>query len=130
MTGTVNCKHKAGIFCCFRITSVVILFLMASQTFLLRILSQNLTSHVQLNNASIIHCFKAHYHGKFIARAIDQYDNKVVPSKIYDIDQLKAMRLVKLAWNQVDMTTIWNYWRNSHHLPPQFTGPSRSHHLC
>ena len=32
-TGTVNCKHKAGIFCCFRITSVVILFPMASQHF-------------------------------------------------------------------------------------------------
>jgi len=73
----------------------------------------NLTSHVQPNNASIIHCFKAHYHSKFIARAIDQYDNGVDPMKIYDIDQLEAMHLVDLAWNQVDMTTIQNCWRKS-----------------
>ena len=50
----------------------------------------NLTSHVQLNDTGIIHCFKAHYCSKFITRAIDWYDNEVVPLKIYDIDQLKA----------------------------------------
>ncbi|KAF8229971.1 DDE-domain-containing protein [Tricholoma matsutake] len=77
----------------------------------------NLTSHVQPNDASIIHCFKAHYCSKFITRAIDRYDNKVGPSKIYDIDQLEAMRLEDLAWNQVDMTTIWNCWRKSGILP-------------
>ena len=77
----------------------------------------NLTSHVQPNDASIIHCFKAHYCAKFIARAIDWYDNEVVPSKIYDINQLEVMRLVDFAWNQVDMTTIWNCWRKSGILP-------------
>ncbi|KAF8218625.1 DDE-domain-containing protein, partial [Tricholoma matsutake] len=77
----------------------------------------NLTSHVQPNDAGIIRCFKAHYCSKFIARAIDRYDNKVVPLKIYDIDQLEAMRLADLAWNQVDTTTIRNCWRKSGILP-------------
>ena len=77
----------------------------------------NLTSHVQPNDAGIIHCFKAHYRSKFIARAIDRYDNEVDPSKIYDIDQLEAMRLADLAWNQVDTTTIRNCWRKSGILP-------------
>ena len=27
----------------------------------------NLTAHVQPNDAGIIHCFKAHYHGKFVS---------------------------------------------------------------
>jgi hypothetical protein len=77
----------------------------------------NLTSHVQPNDAGIIRCFKAHYRSKFIARATDRYDNEVDPSKIYDIDQLEAMRLADLAWNQVDTTTIRNCWRKSGILP-------------
>ena len=77
----------------------------------------NLTSHVQPNDAGIIRCFKDHYRCKFIARAIDWYDNEIDPSKIYDLDQLEAMRLADLAWNQVDTTTIRNCWRKSGILP-------------
>jgi hypothetical protein len=83
----------------------------------------NLTSHVQPNDAGIIRCFKAHYRGKFIARAIDRYDNAVDPTKIYDIDQLEAMRLADLAWNQVDTTTIRNCWRKSGILPDDTNCP-------
>ena len=64
----------------------------------------NLTSHVQPNDTGIIHCFKAHYH-----------DNDL--SKIYDVNQLKAMQLANLAWNQVDTTTIQNCWRKLGILP-------------
>jgi hypothetical protein len=31
----------------------------------------NLTAHVQPNDAGIIRCFRAHYRGKFVSRAID-----------------------------------------------------------
>lgn len=66
----------------------------------------NLTVHVQPNDQGIIHCFKAHYRAKFIHRAIDLYEASITPSKIYDIDQLEAMRLAEDAWNKVDATTI------------------------
>ncbi|KIJ26256.1 hypothetical protein M422DRAFT_192479 [Sphaerobolus stellatus SS14] len=51
----------------------------------------NLTSHVQPLDQGIIHCFKAHYRGQFIQRAVLQYDEGVTPAKIYDINQLQAM---------------------------------------
>lgn len=51
----------------------------------------NLTVHVQPNDQGIIRCFKAHYHAKFIQRAVDLYKSSTTPSKIYDIDQLEAM---------------------------------------
>ena len=77
----------------------------------------NLTAHVQPNDAGIIRCFKAHYCGKFISRAIDRYDNDIAPALIYEIDQLEAMRLVDAAWYEVDTTTIRNCWKKSGILP-------------
>jgi hypothetical protein len=83
----------------------------------------NLTAHVQPNDAGIICCFKAHYRGKFVSRAIDRYDNDVPPALIYDIDQLEAMRLADVAWCEVDTTTIQNCWRKAGILPKALYEP-------
>jgi hypothetical protein len=77
----------------------------------------NLTAHVQPMDQGIIRCFKAHYRGKFIERAIDRYDTGITPSEIYDIDQLQAMRLADAAWREVDTTTIRHCWRKAVILP-------------
>jgi hypothetical protein len=84
----------------------------------------NLTAHVQPNDAGIIRCFKAHYRGKFISRAIDRYDNDVSPALIYEIDQLEAMRLADVAWREVDTTTIRNCWRKAGIIPDTLYKPS------
>ena len=77
----------------------------------------NLTSHVQPMDQGIIQCFKAHYRAAFILRAIDHYEMGVTPSKIYDIDQLQAMRIADAAWRKVDTTTIRHCWRKADILP-------------
>ncbi|EGN92024.1 hypothetical protein SERLA73DRAFT_79951 [Serpula lacrymans var. lacrymans S7.3] len=77
----------------------------------------NLTMHVQPNDQGIIHCFKAHYHAQFISCAINHYNADVMPSKVYNIDQLEAMRLAQDAWNRVDTTTIQNCWTKAGILP-------------
>jgi hypothetical protein len=77
----------------------------------------NLTAHVQPNDQGIIRCFKAHYRAKFIQRAVDLYEAGVTPSKIYDINQLEAMRLAQGAWKNVDTTTIRNCWQKANILP-------------
>ena len=79
----------------------------------------NLTAHVQPNDSGIIRCFKAHFHGKFISRAIDQYDNDsdIPTALIYEINQLEAMRLADAAWSEVDTTTIRNCWKKTGILP-------------
>ncbi|KIK91318.1 hypothetical protein PAXRUDRAFT_149772, partial [Paxillus rubicundulus Ve08.2h10] len=66
----------------------------------------NLTVHVQPNDQGIIHCFEAHYQAKFIHRSIDLYEAGIIPTHVYDIDQLEAMRLADEAWNEVDTTMI------------------------
>jgi|ERR1700722_81426 len=66
----------------------------------------NLTAHVQPKDQGIIRCFKAHYHTRFIHRAVDCYDEGITPAEIYTINQLQAMRIADLAWRDVDMTTI------------------------
>lgn len=77
----------------------------------------NLTAHVQPMDQGIIRCFKAHYRAKYIKRAIARYDEGITPSDIYNIDQLRAMRLADAAWWEVDTTTIRNCWRKSGILP-------------
>jgi hypothetical protein len=81
----------------------------------------NLTAHVQPCDAGIIHCFESHYHTKFAARAVDRYDHNITPAQIYDIDQLQAMHLADLAWNEVDTTTIRNCWCKSGILPDEIS---------
>ena len=51
----------------------------------------NLTSYIQLLDAGIICNFKAHYCKTFIMQAIGRYDNDIIPTSIYDINQLEAM---------------------------------------
>jgi hypothetical protein len=77
----------------------------------------NLTAHIQPMDQGIIWCFKAHYHAKYIEHAITRYDQGTTPSNIYNIDQLRAMRLANAAWWEVDTTTIWNCWHKSGILP-------------
>ena len=77
----------------------------------------NLTAHVQPMDQGIIRCFKAHYRAKYIHHAIDCYEAGITPSKIYEINQLEAMRLANAAWHEVDTTTIRNCWRKAGILP-------------
>ena len=77
----------------------------------------NLTAHVQPNDAGIIRCFKAHHRSKFFSCAIDRYDTDIPPARIYDINQLEAMRIADIAWCMVDATTIANCWRKAGILP-------------
>jgi len=77
----------------------------------------NLTAHVQPKDQGIIQCFKAHYRAKFIQQAVDRYDEGITPAKIYDINQLQAMRMADRAWSEVDTTTIRNCWRKAGILP-------------
>ncbi len=85
----------------------------------------NLTAHVQPMDQGIIRCFKAHYRSKFIQRAIENYDKGDSPAKIYEINQLEAMRLADIAWKEVDTTTIRNCWRKADILPA-FDSPSEA----
>ena len=80
-------------------------------------LAPNLTAHIQPMDQGIIKSFKAHYRAKYIQHAIDNYDALVTPSKIYNIDQLEAMRLANAAWDEVDTTTIRRCWRKAGILP-------------
>jgi hypothetical protein len=77
----------------------------------------NLTAHVQPMDAGVIRCFKAHYRSQFISRAIDRYDSGVSPGKIYNIDQLEAMRLAQTAWMEVMPDTICHCWAKAGILP-------------
>ena len=84
----------------------------------------NLTAHIQPKDQGIIQCFKAHYHTRFIQRAVNHYDEGTSPAKIYDIDQLEAMRMADTAWNDVDTTTIRNCWRKAGILPDMDPTPT------
>ena len=83
----------------------------------------NLTAHIQPNDQGIIWCFKAHYRSRFIQRAINLYDKGITPSKIYDINQLQAMRIADAAWRDVDSTTIRNCWHKAQILPEVHPSP-------
>ena len=77
----------------------------------------NLTLHVQPLDQGIICCFKVHYQTAYICCAIDCYDEGITPANIYGINQLQAMRLADVAWNEVDTTTIKNCWKKAGILP-------------
>ena len=87
----------------------------------------NLTAHIQPLDQGIIRCFKAHYRAKYIERAIARYDEDITPSEIYDIDQLRAMRLANAAWQEVDTTTVRNCWHKSGILPDMDTATDTIH---
>ena len=85
----------------------------------------NLTAHIQPMDQGIIQCFKAHYHAKYIQRAIDRYDKGVTASKIYDINQLQAMRLADIAWQEVDTMTLRHCWQKAGILPTMDPAPAQ-----
>jgi len=62
----------------------------------------NLTAHVQPMDQGIIGCFKARYRAKYFQWSIDRYERGITPSDMYKIDQLQAMRLADIAWDEVD----------------------------
>ena len=86
----------------------------------------NLTAHVQPLDQGIIRCFKGHYRAKFFHRAINQYDQGITPAKIYEINQLEAMRMAESAWESVDTTTIRNCWDRAGILPEAGTFSSHT----
>jgi hypothetical protein len=87
----------------------------------------NLTAHIQPLDQGIIRCFKAHYRAKYIERAIAHYNEGITLSQIYDIDQLRAMRIARAAWQEVDTTTIRNCWHKSGILPDTATTGTMTH---
>ncbi|QRV79683.1 tigger transposable element-derived protein 4 [Ceratobasidium sp. AG-Ba] len=78
-------------------------------------LAPNLTTWIQLMDAGVIWCFKAHYWNEFTQLAL-QRDNEGV-DKIYHIDQLAGMRLASSAWKTVTPATIANCWRHTRLAP-------------
>lgn len=60
-------------------------------------------------DAGVICCFKAHFRRFTTQRALDRYDEGITPGQIYDIDQLQAMQLADLAWDEVTKDTIANF---------------------
>ena len=77
----------------------------------------NLTAHVQPNDQGIIRSFKAYYHAKFIQCAVTRYECGTTPAQIYNINQLKAMKLTQAAWDEVDTTIVQNCWQKAKILP-------------
>ncbi|KAJ7787454.1 hypothetical protein B0H14DRAFT_3505463 [Mycena olivaceomarginata] len=53
--------------------------------------------------------------------ALDRYDENIPPANIYDINQLEAMRLADLAWNEVSGKTMANCWVKGGILPANET---------
>ncbi|KAJ6617328.1 hypothetical protein B0H10DRAFT_2033776 [Mycena sp. CBHHK59/15] len=50
-------------------------------------------------------------------RALDRYEQDIPPTKIYNINQLEAMRMADLAWREVSQHTIFNCWKKTGNLP-------------
>jgi len=84
----------------------------------------NLTAHVQPLDQGIISSFKSHYRSNYVKHAIDRYDTDITPSHIYNINQLEAMQLARIAWHEVDTTTIRNCWLKAGILPTMDTSGS------
>ncbi|KAE8218144.1 hypothetical protein CF319_g7920 [Tilletia indica] len=84
----------------------------------------NLTAHVQPLDGGIIRCFKAKFRALTVMRALERHEQGELD--IYAIDQLKAMTLVKEAWNSVSAATISNCWKHVDILPssPDQQAPS------
>ncbi|KAF8749021.1 DDE superfamily endonuclease [Rhizoctonia solani] len=66
-------------------------------------LAPNFTAWIQPMGAGIIRCFKAHHRNGFTQLTLER-DN-AGDKKIYNIDQLQAMKLAANAWNAVTPTT-------------------------
>lgn len=87
-------------------------------------LAPNLTAWIQPMDAGIIRCFKAHYRNGFTRLALER-DNAGI-AKIYNIDQLQAMKLAATAWDAVTPATIANCWRHARLARPTAPGTNTS----
>ena len=70
-----------------------------------------MTSFVQLLDAGIIRCFKAHYRRGFCLHAIEK--DEAGEREIYKIDLLEGMWLARAAWSQINASTIKNCWKHT-----------------
>ncbi|POW18762.1 hypothetical protein PSHT_05563 [Puccinia striiformis] len=87
----------------------------------LEFFSPNLTAHIQPMDAGIIKAFKSHYKQRFISKSIQRYDQGTPITSVYNIDQLAAMHLSRLAWQCVSETTIRSCWNHTGIFPGQLT---------
>ncbi|KAI7950013.1 hypothetical protein MJO28_008834 [Puccinia striiformis f. sp. tritici] len=87
----------------------------------LELFSPNLTAHIQPMDAGIIKAFKSHYKQRFISKSIQRYNQGTPITSVYNIDQLAAMHLSRLAWQCVSETTIRNCWNHTGIFPGQLT---------
>jgi DDE superfamily endonuclease/Tc5 transposase DNA-binding domain len=73
-------------------------------------LPPNTTSKLQPLDAGIIATFKKHYRRRQIAWGLDQLD---VGENPYKVNQLQAMRWVRMVWNALNPLVIGNCWRHT-----------------
>ncbi|KAI9604705.1 hypothetical protein KEM48_002325 [Puccinia striiformis f. sp. tritici PST-130] len=72
-------------------------------------------------DAGIIKAFKSHYKQRFISKSIQRYDQGTPITSVYNIDQLAAMHLSRLAWQCVSETMIRSCFNHTGIFPGQLT---------
>ncbi|PWW73260.1 CENP-B protein, partial [Tuber magnatum] len=70
----------------------------------------NMTAQLQPLDSGIIQTFKAYYYGQFLQLAILKDDENMTANP-FKISQLEAMKMAKLAWNDITLSTIHNCWK-------------------
>lgn len=74
-------------------------------------LPPNATSKIQPMDAGIIMSFKRRYRRYQLRRAVDS--DEAGRRDLYNVDQLQAMRWMRLAWNEVTPQVIQNCWKHT-----------------
>ncbi|KNE95919.1 hypothetical protein PSTG_10718 [Puccinia striiformis f. sp. tritici PST-78] len=87
----------------------------------LEFFSPNLTAHIQPMDARIIRAFKSHYKQRSISKSIQRYDQGTPITNVYNIHQLAAMHLSRLAWQCKSETMIRSCWNHTGIFPGQLT---------
>ena len=75
-------------------------------------LPPNTTSKLQPMDAGIIASVKRRYRARHLQHAVDMMDNPESTDP-YKVDQLKAMRWIKAAWDNTTPATLANCWRHT-----------------
>jgi DDE superfamily endonuclease len=68
------------------------------------------TSKLQPLDAGVIVAFKRHYRKRQLSHALNSMEAGKHP---YKVDQLTAMRWIKNAWQDLDVSTLVNCWRHT-----------------
>ena len=94
----------------------------------LEFFAPNMTPFVQLLDAGIICCFRAHYCALFCQRALEL--DTIGEEDIFKINIRKAMLMAKEAWDAVQPTTIKHCWNHTaiQRDPIMLRIPSRQGH--